>query len=102
MLETIKTALQVLEPVHLEVMDESHMHSRGTETHYKAVIVSPVFAGLSKVRRQQQVYAALQGCMPYALAQHTYTPDEWAAVDAAPASPDCMGGSLHDRQQTQD
>lgn len=98
MLEKIKAALQVLEPVHLEVQDESHMHSRGTETHYKAVIVSALFAGQNKVKRQQQVYAALKDCMPYALAQHTYTPEEWAQIAAAPASPDCMGGSLHDQQ----
>lgn len=98
MLQKIEQALQSLSPSHLEVIDESHMHSRGQETHYKAVIVSPVFTGLTKVKRQQQVYAALQGCMPYALAQHTYTPDEWAQVAAAPDSPNCMGGSLHDSQ----
>lgn len=98
MLQQIEQALQTLEPVHLEVIDESHMHSRGLETHYKAVIVSPVFAGLSKVRRQQQVYAALRGCMPYALAQHTYTPEEWAEVAVAPDSPQCLGGSLNDPQ----
>jgi len=26
------------------------------------------------------------------LALHTYTPDEWAKIDAAPASPTCAGG----------
>ncbi len=96
-LEQIKAALQALEPVFLEVTDESHMHSRGQETHYKAVIVSPVFDGLSKVRRQQAVYGALKDCMPYALAQHTYTPEEWTQSGQAPDSPNCMGGSLHDK-----
>lgn len=96
MLEKIKSALQTLEPVLLEVTDESHMHSRGLETHYKAVIVSAAFAGLSKVRRQQAVYAALKDAMPYALAQHTYTPEEWAQTQQAPDSPNCMGGSLLD------
>nr|WP_206167981.1 BolA family protein [Thiopseudomonas denitrificans] len=99
MLEKIKTALQVLNPAFLEVTDESHMHSRGHETHYKAVIVSEAFAGLSKVRRQQAVYAALKDVMPYALAQHTYTPEEWSQAEQAPDSPNCMGGSLHDVQQ---
>lgn len=96
MLEKIKSALQVLKPVFLEVSDESHMHSRGQETHYKAVIVSEAFAGLSKVRRQQAVYAALKDAMPYALAQHTYTPEEWEKKQQAPESPNCMGGSLQD------
>ncbi|HCP53898.1 MAG TPA: BolA family transcriptional regulator, partial [Pseudomonas sp.] len=38
-LEQIEVALSALEPQHLSVQDESHMHSRGLETHYKAVIV---------------------------------------------------------------
>ena len=42
--DLIVTALADLQPEHLEVLDESHMHSRGLETHYKAVIVSPLFA----------------------------------------------------------
>ena len=96
MLEKIKSALQVLKPVFLEVSDESHMHSRGQETHYKAVIVSEAFTGLSKVRRQQAVYAALKDAMPYALAQHTYTLEEWEKNQQAPESPNCMGGSLQD------
>jgi len=28
----------------------------------------------------------------HALALHTYTPEEWATIDAAPASPTCAGG----------
>lgn len=97
MQDKIKAALQTLEPAFLEVVDESHMHSRGQETHYKAVIVSEHFEGLSRVRRQQAVYAALKDAMPYALAQHTYTPQEWAQTQQAPDSPNCMGGSLHDK-----
>ena len=45
MLEKIRTALQALEPAFLEVIDESHMHSRGQETHYKAVIVTDHLRG---------------------------------------------------------
>jgi BolA protein len=29
----------------------------------------------------------------HALALHTYTPEEWAQIDTAPASPTCAGGS---------
>ena len=49
---TLQAALQ---PVHLQVLDESHMHSRGQETHYKAVIVSEQFDGLNAVKRHQKV-----------------------------------------------
>ncbi|MBV2131478.1 BolA/IbaG family iron-sulfur metabolism protein [Pseudomonas sp. MAP12] len=99
MQEQIQQALAALEPQHLEVLNESHMHSRGQESHFKAVVVSPLFAGLNAVKRHQKVYASLGALMGsfHALALHTYTPEEWAAQGAAPASPTCMGGSKHDR-----
>jgi BolA protein len=98
MRDRILAAFAALEPLHLDVLDESHMHSRGQETHYKAVIVSPVFAGLNAVRRHQKAYAALGELMGkfHALALHTYTPEEWAQQGAAPDSPTCRGGSKHD------
>ena len=96
--EMILQALAGLQPEYLEVLDESHMHSRGQETHYKAVIVSPVFAGLNSVKRHQKVYATLGELMGqfHALALHTYTPEEWAQQGFAPDSPTCRGGSKHD------
>ncbi|MCY1289632.1 DNA-binding transcriptional regulator BolA [compost metagenome] len=95
MRERIQAALAALAPEHLEVLDESHMHSRGLETHFKAVVVSPQFAGLNAVKRHQKVYATLGELMGqfHALALHTYTPEEWAVQGAAPDSPTCRGGS---------
>lgn len=97
-LDRIRAALGTLSPTQLDVLDESHMHSRGLETHYKAVVVSEAFSGQSPVRRHQAVYAALGSLMGeiHALALHTYTPAEWAGRDAAPDSPRCLGGSRHD------
>src|SRR5690554_3275907 len=93
-LNTIETALQALHAEHLQVLDESHMHSRGQETHYKAVIVSQEFAGLNAVKRHQKAYAAMGELMQqiHALALHTYTPEEWQQQGVAPASPVCAGG----------
>ena len=90
----IQHTLTLLQPQYLDVIDESHMHSRGTETHYKAVVVSERFEGLSRVKRHQLVYGTLGELMGefHALALHTYTPAEWAATGAAPASPVCAGG----------
>lgn len=98
MRERLLASLAALEPEHLEVLDESHMHSRGQETHYKAVIVSTAFAGLNSVRRHQKVYASLGELMGqiHALALHTFTPEEWEAQAQVPASPTCRGGSKHD------
>ncbi|MCG8905968.1 MULTISPECIES: BolA family protein [Pseudomonas] len=98
MRDRLQSALGALEPQHLEVLDESHMHSRGQETHYKAVIVSPAFSGLNSVKRHQKVYGTLGELMGqiHALALHTYTPQEWAQQGQAPDSPTCRGGSKHD------
>ena len=98
MRERLLASLAALQPEHLEVLDESHMHSRGQETHYKAVIVSGQFAGLNAVKRHQRVYATLGELMGqvHALALHTFTPEEWAAQAVVPDSPTCRGGSKHD------
>ena len=94
----LRDALQALSPTHLEVLDESHMHSRGRETHYKAVVVGEAFAGKRALQRHQLVYRTLGPLMQqiHALALHTDTPEEWAATGAAPDSPACRGGSKHD------
>ncbi|MCZ4322598.1 BolA family protein [Pseudomonas anguilliseptica] len=93
-IDLLQAALASLQPQQLEVLDESHMHSRGLETHYKAVIVSEQFAGLNAVKRHQKVYAAVGELMGqiHALALHTYTPDEWSQQGVAPDSPTCKGG----------
>ena len=88
-----------LGPEHLQVVNESYMHSvpANSETHFKVVLVSAAFAGKRKVARHQQVYALLSEQLEgpvHALALHTYTPQEWAQrQQAAPDSPDCLGGS---------
>lgn len=97
-IDRIRAALAALSPTHLEVQDESHMHSRGLETHYKAVIACEAFDGQRLLQRHQLVYRTLGTLMAelHALALHTYTPCEWAVTAAAPASPGCRGGSKHD------
>lgn len=84
---------------HLEVVNDSHMHSvpPNSETHFKLVLVSEDFEGLPKVRRHQQVYRLLTPLMSeglHAVALHLHTPSEWSSkAQAAPSSPNCMGGS---------
>lgn len=81
---------------HLDVANESHMHSvpENSETHFKVVLVSESFIGKRQVARHQLIYAALAQELAgpiHALALHTYAPDEWQGN--APLSPKCMGGS---------
>ncbi|WP_022961899.1 BolA family protein [Halopseudomonas pelagia] len=96
----LQQALQSLAPEYLELVNESHMHSvpPGSESHFKAVVVSQQFVGLNAVKRHQAVYRSLGDLMAsiHALALHTYTPDEWTAREQAPASPNCLGGGKAD------
>lgn len=85
----------------LQVENESHMHSvpPNSETHFKVTLVSGEFEGQGKVKRHQAIYRVLAEELAggvHALALHLYTPGEWAVAGAAPASPNCMGGSKHD------
>jgi BolA protein len=96
----IESKLQeALSPVHLEVVDESHMHSvpSGAESHFRVLVVSERFEGQGLVARHrtlnQLLREELQGGL-HALALHTWTPEEWLDKGgAAPQSPPCLGGS---------
>ncbi len=90
---------QALSPTHLEVTDESHMHSvpQGSESHFKVLVVSDGFADERLVGRHRRINALLKDEFAgglHALAIHAWTPQEWFDKGgAAPASPQCMGGS---------
>lgn len=91
------------QPVHLEVVNESHMHSvaPGSETHFKVILASAEFAGKRQVQRHQAIYACLAEELQtgvHALALHTFSPEEWQASAQVPASPQCLGGSKHDHK----
>ena len=96
----ISTALQ---PEHLQVDNESHMHGGpATESHFKVTIVSGKFEGLTLVKRHREVYKLLVDELAgevHALALHTYTQSEWLSKQGeAPASPNCLGGSKGDSE----
>ncbi len=60
----------------------SHLAVDGDGQHFFATIVSPSFAGRSRVQRHQLVYAALGERMRaeiHALSMKTLTPEEFAA-----------------------
>jgi acid stress-induced BolA-like protein IbaG/YrbA len=57
-----------------------HVEVAGDGRHFEAIIVSPLFRGLPKVRQHQLVYAALGERMRediHALSMRTLTPEEW-------------------------
>ncbi len=75
-----------LDAVHVEVVDESHLHAghAGAASgggHFRAVIVSAQFDGENAVQRQRRVYAVLSEEMVdeiHALSMRTLTPEQWS------------------------
>ena len=60
----------------------THLQVTGDGAHFEALVVSPQFAGLPRVRQHQLVYAALGARMReeiHALSMKTFSPEEWAA-----------------------
>ncbi|MEO8508016.1 MAG: BolA family protein [Betaproteobacteria bacterium] len=58
-----------------------HVEVSGDGHHWEAIVVSAAFAGLSRVRQHQLVYAALGDRMReeiHALSMQTLTPEQWA------------------------
>jgi BolA protein len=76
-----------LAATHVEVIDDSHLHAghAGAASgggHFRALVVSPRFVGLSLVEAQRLVYGALadeMGGEIHALSVKTLTPERWKA-----------------------
>ncbi|WP_105188159.1 MULTISPECIES: BolA family protein [unclassified Pseudoalteromonas] len=85
---------------HLRVENESHMHARGSESHFKVVVVSDQFAGQRLLQRHRTINDILAQELRehiHALAIHAYTPEEFSEKQGqAPDSPRCLGGSKFD------
>lgn len=87
--------LQALKPNELMIENESHKHgfSRGEDSHFKVLIVSEAFEGLSRVERHQKVNSMLkeefdQGL--HALSLRTLTPKEFETADPSEfKTPNC-------------
>ena len=85
-----KKLTAALSPEALDVLDESHLHAghagarEGGESHFRLLIVSKSFEGLTRVARQRLVNTALRDELNgpiHALAMKTLTPDEAATAD---------------------
>ncbi len=83
--ETIRARLAQLEPLALDLVDESETHRghagyrAGGNTHWRVSIVSPRFAGQPTVARHRMVYQALGSLMQdpiHALAITARSPEE--------------------------
>lgn len=100
--ERIRAAVEAgLSPTHLDVIDESHMHSvpKGAESHFKLVVAAAGFEGRSRVQRHRLVNGLLKQELDsglHALALVLFTPEEWRQSGVVLDSPACRGGSKAD------
>lgn len=82
--ERIRDALAVLQPLSLEIKDDSKAHAghagaRDGRGHFSVTLVSAQFQGLSALKRHKCVYSALADLLEsdiHALAIRAYSPDE--------------------------
>ena len=88
--ETIRRTLEEeLGAEIVRVVDDSALHAghlgaEGGGGHFRVLVVSERFVGLSRVAAQRLVYAALGELMTadiHALEMRTMTPEEWAVVE---------------------
>lgn len=87
--EKLRARLETaLEPEHLEIIDDSRLHAGHAgarpegETHFRVVIVSRHFAGLSRVERQRVVHRAAGDLLEeriHAFSAQALTPGEAAS-----------------------
>lgn len=81
---TLRARLAALHPQVLEIHDDSAAHAghagaAGGAGHFSVLIVSEVFAGLSRVKRHEQVYRQVGDLLPHpvhALSIKALTPQE--------------------------
>ena len=96
--QEIETKLNSLEPLHLEVINESDNHNvpDGSQSHFKVVIVTEQFNDTGRVGRHRMVNRLLEDELSgpvHALAIHAYTRNDWEdRFGKAPMSPPCAGG----------
>lgn len=91
--EIINTLNNAMDISSLKIINESHMHNvpKESETHFKAVIVSNDFNGLTKLKRHKLVYKTLDSIMYkiHALSIHTFNKDEFKQNPLILDSPEC-------------
>ncbi|XP_014210522.1 bolA-like protein DDB_G0274169 [Copidosoma floridanum] len=85
-------------PVYMDVLNESHMHNvpKGSETHFKVVVVSDKFENLPLIKRHRLVNELLSDELRsnvHALSIVAKTPSQWAeSTKVIEPSPNCRGG----------
>ena len=83
------------QPLLLKVINESPQHNvpENSESHFRVLVVSDKFAGLSLIKRHQMVHKAVNEQIKekiHAFSQQTLTPEEFEERGGVlPSSPPC-------------
>jgi BolA protein len=94
---------EILHPAVLNLVNESPGHGLppSAEKHFRVVVVSEKFEGLSRVDRHRLVHTAVADELRshvHALSVQAYTPVEWNDREGRThASPECLGGGKKHR-----
>lgn len=87
--------------IYLENESSNHSVPEGSETHFKLLIVTDVFQGLSKLARQRQVLSILDSEFKsglHALAIRAVSIDEWKNGSGEGfVSPECLGAKVEQK-----
>ena len=79
--QTVKKISDEFNLIHLEVINESHMHSGpNTESHFKVILVSDEFEDVKLVQRHRRINELLKFELEngvHALSLHLFTNNEW-------------------------
>ncbi|XP_043276475.1 bolA-like protein DDB_G0274169 isoform X2 [Venturia canescens] len=87
-----------LNPQHLDVLNESYMHNvpKGSETHFKVVVISEKFENQPLIKRHRMVNELLKEELTsgvHALSIVAKTPSQWEdSTKTVESSPACKGG----------
>lgn len=75
-MDSIKVKQLLDDALHLQ-----HIHVKGDGNHYEVIAVDSCFEEMSRVKKQQLIYAPLMSYIQsneiHALSIKTFTPDEW-------------------------
>ena len=81
-------------PLYIELVNESFMHNvpRGSESHFKLVVVSNIFKNMTLIQRHKHIYSSLKTTMNniHALSINAFDIDEFKLNPTKSESPDCI------------
>ena len=91
--QIVNTLSSFMNLASLKIINESFMHNvlKGSESHFKIVVVTNDFNNISIIQRHKLIYKTLDNLMNkiHALSIHTFTEEEFKLNPVILDSPEC-------------